>query len=445
MEIRLYNSWSNKIETLRPIKSGRISMYVCGPTVYDYVHVGNLRPVVVFDVLRRFLEYMGYKVMYVSNYTDIDDKIIQKALSSQKNEREIADFFIKAYEEDVLALNSRLPTITPRVASFINEIIDYIGRLIEKGAAYVVDGEVFFNIASIQDYGHLSNMKTDELIIGARVEESFKKRSPLDFILWKKTTEGISFDSPWGKGRPGWHTECAVMINSLFKDKLIDIHGGGFDLKFPHHDNEIAQSMAINGTRLANVWMHNGFITLNDDKMSKSRGNIFSSKQALSEIGGPALRLMLLATHYRLPVNLTESFLENAKVEINKMTLAMRQVAVALQLAHFDVGGEYPLLLDSFLTALSDDLNTSNALTSINDLIKEINRELRVSHRDYPKLASCFFTLKMMFNILGLDIKFPILSTADRLLFVQYQQLKDAKDYQGSDTIRAQLIARGLL
>lgn len=445
MEVRLYNSWSNRIETLIPLVKDHISMYVCGPTVYDFVHIGNLRPVVVFDVLRRLLEYLGYQVTYVSNYTDIDDKIINKAFSENKSEREIADFYIAAFEANVAQINSLLPTHTPRVTDFIDDIINYIESLITKGAAYVYDGEVFFNVAATSDYAHLSNMKVEELISGARVEENTKKKSPLDFLLWKKTDKGITFNSPWGPGRPGWHTECAVMIDSLFPQKIIDIHGGGFDLKFPHHDNEIAQSMANNGTRLANIWMHNGFINLNNDKMSKSTGNLMRGNDALAKFGGPTLRLMLLSTHYRLPVNLTDEFFQNASNEMSKITSTMRQLAVALQLAHQDIDANYPLMIDDFIEALCEDLNTSNALTSMYDLIKDTNREIRGQNPDYSKLSTRFFTLKTMFNILGLDIDYPRLNANDRELYDRYLELRKAKDYQGSDIIRDQLIKRNIL
>ncbi len=445
MEIRLFNSWSDQIEVFKPIKPGQVSLYVCGPTVYDFVHIGNMRPVVVFDVLRRLFEYVGYQVTYVSNYTDIDDKIIAKAFSERKSEREVADFFIKAYQENVIGINSKLPTVTPRVTDFIADIIRYIEGLVQKGAAYVVDGEVFFKVAAIPDYGHLSHMKTDDLFVGARVEESGKKQSPLDFFLWKKTEQGLTFDSPWGKGRPGWHTECAVMIDAIFHEKVIDIHGGGFDLKFPHHDNEIAQSMAQNGTRLANIWMHNGFINLNDDKMSKSTGNFMTAKDALSAIGGPSLRLMLLSTHYRLPVNFNQSFLETARTEVNKMTVAIKQLAVALQLAGYDIEAAHPLLIDDFIKALADDLNTSNALTAVYDLIKLSNRSLRENPLDYGRIGSYFFTLKTMFHILGLDINYPRLTEDDRSLFERYQAKKAARDYQGSDALRTELIRRNIL
>ncbi len=445
MDIRLYNSYTDKIETLKPVIPGHISMYVCGPTVYDFVHIGNLRPVVVFDVLRRLLEHVGYQVTHVSNYTDIDDKIIAKAIESHQSETTIADKYIKAFEENVKTINSYLPTVTPRVTNFINQIIDYIAALIEKGAAYVNDGEVFFNIARVADYGHLSNMKLDDLISGARIDENSKKRSPLDFLLWKKTDQGITFSSPWGQGRPGWHTECAVMIDSIFPGKIIDIHGGGFDLKFPHHDNEIAQSIAQNGTRLANIWMHNGFINLNDDKMSKSTGNLLRATDALEEMGGPALRLMLLATHYRLPVNLTTTFFENARTEIQKISGTLKQLAVTLQIANIDLETPTSLKLDAFLAALSDDLNTSNALTTMNDLLREINRELRQKPFNYSKLTDSFFTLNKMLHILGLDITYPRLDHEDRALYDRYLALKQAGEYEQSDRIRAELMQRHIL
>jgi len=444
MTIRLYNSWSDQIELLEPLVPGHVSMYVCGPTVYDFVHVGNLRPVVVFDVLRRFLQLMGYQVDYASNYTDIDDRIIAKALASNKSEREIADFFINAYEENVHDINALTPKLKARVTFFLKEIIEYIERLIEKGAAYVVDGEVFFHVPSVSDYGHLSRMKTEELIVGARVESNPKKKSPLDFVLWKKTEQGIAFDSPWGRGRPGWHTECAAIIDKIFPNHMIDIHGGGFDLKFPHHDNEIAQSMAVNGNRLATIWMHNGFVTLNDEKMSKSTGNIMAAKDALATYGGPALRLALLTTHYRLPISLTETVLASAKNELTKCATAYRQAAVAIQRLGVDIDEIFATNLAPFITALSDDLNTSNAVTAMFDIVKEINRELRKEPVDIVELASRFFTLRTMFNILGLDIPFPRMSEDDNRLYERYYEARGNHDFALSDEIRKELMKRGI-
>lgn len=266
MEIKLFNSLSNQIETFVPLEEGKVSMYVCGPTVYDYVHIGNMRPVVVFDTLRRFLSYVGYEVTYASNYTDVDDKIILKAQKTGKTEKEITDFYIGEFEKDVRLIHSKLPNITPRVTEYMPQIISFIDELVKKDAAYIVDDDVYFKVSADPKYGVLSNTNTEDLLVGARIDENMKKQSPLDFTLWKKTEVGVKWNSPWSEGRPGWHTECVVMIQSLFKNGRIDIHGGGFDLKFPHHENEIAQSMVSKGHAIANYWMHNGFININSEK-----------------------------------------------------------------------------------------------------------------------------------------------------------------------------------
>ncbi|HNY75014.1 MAG TPA: cysteine--tRNA ligase, partial [Bacilli bacterium] len=267
MEVRVFNSLTDRIETFVPLKPREVSIYVCGPTVYSDPHIGNLRPVVVFDVLRRMFISLGYKVTFVSNFTDVDDKIINRAISEKKSEEEISNHYIQAFQKVSEAVHSLAPDVAPRVTEYIPDIIRYIEELIDKNAAYVIDGDVYFRVSSIADYGELSNINIDDLISGARIEENSKKESPLDFVLWKKTTIGINWESRWSRGRPGWHTECCVMINSLFSDGKIDIHGGGFDLKFPHHENEIAQSKAHNNNSIATYWMHNGFINFGEDKM----------------------------------------------------------------------------------------------------------------------------------------------------------------------------------
>ena len=269
MEIRLYNSLTRKIEVLHPIKAGEVSMYVCGPTVYNYPHIGNMRPVVTFDTLRRFLEYVGFKVTYVSNFTDVDDKIINAAKEEGKTEKELTTHYINEFKKTIHAMGSLDPHITPKVTEYIDKIIAYISKLVELDAAYVKDGDVYFRVSSVSDYGCLSNINLDDIMVGARIEENNKKESPYDFALWKKTDEGINWDSPWGRGRPGWHTECCVMIDTIFNNK-IDIHGGGYDLKFPHHENEIAQCEAMHHHKIANIWMHNAFININNEQMSKS-------------------------------------------------------------------------------------------------------------------------------------------------------------------------------
>ena len=278
MEIKFYNSLTNSVEVFKPLEEGKVSMYVCGPTVYNYPHIGNMRPVVVFDILRRFLTYVGYDVTYVSNFTDVDDKIINAAIKENKTEKELTEFYIQQFKATSLAIGSQIPSITPKVTEYIQAIIKYIERLVELDAAYVRDGDVYFRVSKINDYGKLSGIKVEDLIAGARVEENTSKESPLDFALWKKTDVGINWDSPWGKGRPGWHTECTVMIDSIFPNHFIDIHGGGYDLKFPHHENEIAQAEAMHHNKIANYWMHNAFVNFGDTKMSKSLGTLSMRK-----------------------------------------------------------------------------------------------------------------------------------------------------------------------
>lgn len=445
MEIRLFNSLTNRVETFVPLEEGKVSMYVCGPTVYDYVHIGNMRPVVVFDVLRRFFSYLGYQVTYVSNYTDVDDKIIAKAQKVGKSEKEITNFYIQEFEKDVFQIHSLLPNITPRVTEYMPEIISFIDELVKKEAAYVVDNDVYFRVNSVPSYGELSNTNIDDLLVGARIDENTKKESPLDFTLWKQTGVGVQWDSPWSKGRPGWHTECVVMIHSLFPEGKIDIHGGGFDLKFPHHENEIAQSMAYQGHHIARYWMHNGFININSEKMSKSLGNVITAHDALQKYGGNTVRLLLLSTHYRAPVNFADDMLQSNTKEIQKMQTAYRQMGVKLQFASYSIETGKALHMENFLKALSDDLNTSNALSEVFRMVKEGNTLLRSKEIDYDQLQAVFFTLKDMFNILGLEMTFPVLSSKDKALYASYIEAKEKKDFATSDQLRSELMKRNIL
>lgn len=445
MEIKLFNSLSNQIETFVPLEEGKVSMYVCGPTVYDYVHIGNMRPVVVFDTLRRFLSYVGYEVTYVSNYTDVDDKIILKAQKTGKTEKEITDFYIDEFEKDVRLIHSKLPNITPRVTEYMPQIISFIDELVKKDAAYIVDDDVYFKVSADPKYGVLSNTNTEDLLVGARIDENMKKQSPLDFTLWKKTEVGVKWNSPWSEGRPGWHTECVVMIQSLFKNGRIDIHGGGFDLKFPHHENEIAQSMVSKGHAIANYWMHNGFININSEKMSKSLGNVITAHDALTKYGGNTVRLLLLSTHYRAPVNFADDMLQNNEKEIQKMQTTYRQIGVKLQLASMPIEGGKPTSMEGFLKALADDLNTSNALSEVFRVMKDGNNLLRNKEIDYEKLQAVFFTLKDMFSILGLEMDLPVLTDEDKKLYASYLKAKQEKDFTKSDEIRQVLIEKYLI
>ena len=306
--MKLFNSLTNKKEEFVPIKEGEVSIYVCGPTVYNYVHIGNTRPMIVFDILRRTFEYLGYKVTFVSNFTDVDDKIIKAAKEEGISEKELTDKYIKAYEDVRRGLNLLFPTYAPRVTETMQPIIQFIEQLVKDGYAYEVDGDVYFRVTKIKEYGMLSGIKIEDLIAGAseRVEDNDKKESSTDFALWKKTDEGIQFDSPWSKGRPGWHTECVVMINDIFENGYIDIHGGGQDLKFPHHENEIAQSIACHHHPIAHIWMHNQMININNQKMSKSLGNVLWAKDLLEQLGCNVYKWLMLSTHYRNPLNFTD-------------------------------------------------------------------------------------------------------------------------------------------
>ena len=443
MEIKVFNSLTNSEEVLRPIKAGEISMYCCGPTVYGDAHVGNIRPVIVFDTFRRFLEKVGYKVKLVSNFTDVDDKIINKAKQEGVPEQVISERYIAAYKDVLKALNVKPHYENPKVTEYMPAIIKYIDELVQKGAAYVVDGDVFFRISSIQNYGELQNINVDDLVVGARIEENSKKESPLDFVLWKKTNVGIQWDSPWGKGRPGWHTECCVMINSIFGG-IIDIHGGGFDLKFPHHENEIAQAKAHDGHRIANIWMHNGFVNFGDEKMSKSLGNVILAKDALKEYGPNLLRLLILSAHYRAPVQFTEETISSAKNELNKISQTYRQLAVTLQLGNVNLK-EANGNIEKFLEALSFDFNTSNGFTVLYEELKNANIEIRKNPKDIRKLLVIFANISDILDVFGLDIKYPILSIEDKEIYNKYLRLKSEKKFDESDVLRQKLIERGII
>ena len=445
MNIKFYNSLSNQIEEFHPQKEGEISMYVCGPTVYNYPHIGNMRPVVVFDTLRRFLTYIGYKVTYVSNFTDVDDKIIKEAKKQNKTEKELTEFYINEFKKTTIAIGSQIPSVTPKVTEYIDAIIKYVDNLVKIGAAYVVNGDVYFRVSKIKDYGALSGINIEDLNVGARIEENSDKESPLDFALWKKTDEGINWDSPWGKGRPGWHTECCVMIDTIFPKHYIDIHGGGYDLKFPHHENEIAQSEATHGNKIAKFWMHNAFINFGNEKMSKSLGNVVYAKDLIERVGGPVTRLVILSAHYRQSVNFTEETVQAASQEINKMKMVNKQLALKLQTSDVDLSSGKPTYIDNFLAALADDLNTSNALTELYNVMKLANQEIRTREVDLNKLNDLFKTLNDMFYVLGLDIGYVKLDENDKKLYKNYLKSKENKDFAESDRIRNILLEKGIM
>lgn len=438
MEVKLFNSLTNQLETFKPIKPGEVTMYCCGPTVYGDAHVGNIRPAIVFDTLRRFFEAIGYDVKFVSNFTDVDDKIIKKALDEGVSESVITERYIAAYKDLLTKLNIKPHYENPRVTEYMDSIISYIKDLVDEGAAYEIDGDVFFRIGSIKDYGELSNIKKDDLVVGARIEENSKKESPLDFVLWKKTDVGIKWDSPWGKGRPGWHTECCVMIDSIFDGK-IDIHGGGFDLKFPHHENEIAQAKAHDHSKLANIWMHNGFVNFGNEKMSKSLGNVVLAKDAIAKYGGNVMRLLILSTHYRAPVSFTEESVISTKNELEKIQKVYNQLAVKLQFVHADMSSK-DVRIEKFLSSLADDLNTSNALADLFEMVKQGNVELRKNPADIKQIESIWASLNAMLDILGIKLECPILTKELEEIYSQYLKFKAEKNFEESDKLRDVLL-----
>ena len=450
MEVKLYNTLNNKLEVFKPLKENKVSCYVCGPTVYNYVHVGNLRPVVVFDILRRLFIFLGYDVTFISNFTDIDDKIIKQARIEGITEKEVAEKYIKAFEEARIGVHSLKPDYQPRVTETMDKIIDFIDVLVKKDFAYVSnDGDVYFRVSKVKDYGCLSNMKIDDLVVGARIEENSAKESPLDFALWKKTTDGgIQFDSPWGKGRPGWHSECVVMINSIMEDGKIDIHGGGFDLKFPHHENEIAQEEAYCGHKIAHTWMHNGFINVDNVKMSKSLGNVILANDYINLYGGNTVRYLLLNTHYRAPVNFSNDLVDSAKKDLEKMSSTLSKLSIAIQRVDTlpnDLLTKDDNVIIPFVSALADDLNTANALSEVYRELKETNVLLRSREKSLDDLKNKYSILKTMFNLLGLVFDEITLSEDDKNLLNSYDAAKANKDFATSDLIRAKLIEKKLL
>ena len=443
--MRLYNSKTNTLEPFVPLEAGKVKLYVCGPTVYGEAHIGNARPIIVFDTLRRTFEALGYTVDYVSNVTDVDDKIIQKALTEGVSESVITDRYITAYNAIRQALNTRQLTFNPKVTDTIQPIVDFIAQLVAEGYAYTVNGNVYFRVLKSDHYGEISKQRIEDLLVGARIDEDPDKESPLDFALWKKTSEGIQWDSPWGKGRPGWHTECVVMINDYFKGP-IDIHGGGMDLKFPHHENELAQAKACLHHQLANIWMHNGMLNIDGEKMSKSLGNVLQAKDLISALGANTVRWMMLSAHYRAPLNISDDVIEQAKTELSKAVTVLRQVEVRAQLQ----GRDLPSTKESeyyprFLAAMEDDLNTPNAMAVLFDAIKAINQAYRQRTVDETELARLTASIRGMLDVLGIAIPVITLSEEQKALFARWNEAKALKDFTAADEARQQLIAQGLL
>ncbi len=444
--MRLYNSYTLKVEEFKPIEEGKVSMYVCGPTVYNHAHIGNARPIVVFDTLRRTFEALGYKVKFVSNFTDVDDKIINKAIEEGVSENEIAERYIKAYNDVRNSLNIIPLDVTPRVTETMDEIIDFIDQLVKKGNAYVVDGDVYFSVESDPTYGELSHQKLEDLNAGARVETNDLKKNPQDFALWKKTEKGIKWDSPWGLGRPGWHTECVVMIGKEFNSGLIDIHGGGKDLKFPHHENEMAQSQCCNGHRLANYWIHNGMLETKGGKMSKSLGNTQWAKDVIAKHGANLVRWFLLSAKYRDSLIYDDETFAAAKTELNRIETALKQAEVKSQIAAYLPHERYDEeLYRQFLEQMADDLNTPNAYMVIFETVKKLNQSLRVRDIDFDQVYLEYNAVRKMLEILGVFIEKTVLDDEDKKIYALWNEAKANKDFASADQYREKLMEKGIL
>jgi cysteinyl-tRNA synthetase len=442
MGLVIYNSLTNKLEEFKPQNGNKVNMYVCGPTVYNYIHIGNARPVIFYDMLRRYLTFLGYDVTYASNITDVDDKIINKAIEEGKTEKVVAKFFEDAFFDATEKVGSRKPDIVPHATEYIEEMINFIQKLIEEGYAYNVDGDVFFRVNKIKDYGCLSNQVSEDLESGARINVNDKKESPLDFALWKKTDVGIKWNSPFGEGRPGWHTECVVMNHKLFGTGL-DIHGGGMDLKFPHHENEIAQFEALYKTHLAKYWIHVGRLDLAGAKMSKSLGNVIYVKDLETSKDAMVLRCLIVLSPYRNIIPYSQELLDQYRKEYEKWQRAYKQSLYELQYRGIDVKENVDEYIESFKEYMNQDLNVQNVLTLINDIVKEINVTLR--NKDFEKNARCLNTLKTILDVLGINLFVEKLKDEELELYKKYNEARAVKDFEKADLYRKKLIELNIL
>ena len=437
--MKIYNSLTDKKEEFIPIEKGKVTMYVCGPTVYNYVHIGNMRPVITFDMVYNYLKYLGYKVTYASNFTDINPKITMAAETLGITEREVADRFIKAYLEDLKNYNCSEIDERPRVIDCLDDIFNFIQKLIDKDYAYVKDGDVYFRVSKIKDYGILSNQDINDLVSGSRVDIDEKKEDPLDFALWRKSDHGETFESPWGVGIPGWHTECVVMINKLF-GKKIDIQAGGHDHKFPHHEKEIPQSIALNDNYIANYWMHNGHININNEKMSKSLGNFILAKDFIKEHTANVIKLVFLSTNYRLPINLTDKTFEEAENIDNKIKTVLKAANLNLNISNKEINNS--IKDDKFEEYMNDDFNTPNVITYLLSLVKDLNAELRNNGNQILTLTSKIIKIT---KVLGLLYPMPKLTDNQKKIYHKWIEARNNKDFNTADTLRKQLIDDNIL
>ncbi len=452
--MKLYNTLTQQKETFVPIEAGKVRMYSCGPTVYNYFHIGNARPFIVFDVLRRFLEYTGYEVTFIQNFTDVDDKIINRSHEEGISPGDVSEKYITEYFTDADALGIKRASVHPKVSEHMPEIIDMIKTLEEKGLAYNVDGNVYYRVDAFNDYGKLSKQSIDDLKSGARIDVNDEKNSPLDFALWKKKKDGEPYwESPWGQGRPGWHIECSAMSKKHLGE-TIDIHGGGQDLIFPHHENEIAQSEGCCGKPFANYWVHNGYINIDNEKMSKSKGNFFTVRDIAKTFDLEAVRMFLLMAHYRSPVNFSEPLLKQAASALERLYTAKFQMAFLLENATAKAASEAEQVwIDSlakykndFIAAMDDDINTADAIAVIFELVRDLNSNLDATSSQ-PAIIAGQNIFAELTTVLGLAVKEKEtnLDEAVEDLIAQRQAARKAKDFKRADEIRDELLAKGIV
>ena len=468
--MKLYNTMTNKIEEFKTIEENKVKMYVCGPTVYNYIHLGNARPIVVFDTLARYFEHKGMKVEFVQNFTDVDDKIINKSIEEGTSASEVSEKYIKYFFEDISKLNILESVKRPKVTENMAEIIEIIQKLIDNGFGYEKDGDVYFEVKKYKDYGKLSNQKIEELELGARIDVSEIKKNPVDFALWKKKKDGEPFwESPWGQGRPGWHIECSVMAKKYLGDTF-DIHGGGQDLVFPHHENEIAQSKCAYHGNFANYWLHNGFIQINGDKMSKSLGNFFLLREILEKFSGNVVRLFILSTHYRKPINFSFENMEDTKKALQNIVKSMNKFENIVEKYKKEKienikNSEFSQKIDEFdkkfEEAMDEDMNTPQALATIFDQIRETNKFISTNEsefsRIYYEIKKSYDSLKKKIeNVFGIALEagnavkeedgenMELTKKLIELLIKLRSEARSKKNFKLSDEIRDELKALGV-
>ncbi|MFP3392970.1 cysteine--tRNA ligase [Brevibacillus sp. SIMBA_040] len=455
MGIQLTNTMTRRKEPFVTLEPGKVKMYVCGPTVYNYIHIGNARPAIVFDTLRRYLKYRGYEVTFVQNITDVDDKLIRVANEEGTTVKEVADRYTDAFNEDLRSLNVLPPDIQPRVMQTIPEIIEFIQGLIEKGYAYESEGDVYFRTGRFQLYGKLSHQPLDDLQAGARVEINEKKEHPLDFALWKAAKTGeVTWSSPWGEGRPGWHIECSAMALKFLGEE-IDIHAGGTDLVFPHHENEIAQSECFTGKVFARYWLHNGMLNIDNEKMSKSLGNFLLARDLTAKFGGQLIRFFMLQGHYRNPINFSDELLEQAANGLERIKTAYTNLSHRLETSRDEEPNGQATeqakiisdLRERFIAEMDDDLNTANAITVFFDIVKEANLYMRHQNVGTKEITAYMELLVELTGVFGLELvcEEELLDSEIDALIVERTEARKARDFARSDEIRDLLAAKGIV